>query len=124
MRTLRTIAEIGIGILYLAGAAFNAVYTLRHTEEFYETFADGAWVSPARSFVRDVVIPNGKAFTVLLIAFLVVVAIAILSRGAAVGPALFAGGCFALVVAFFSSPRGTVANLALAAAQFGLALSR
>ncbi len=124
MRTLRPIAEIGVGLLYAAGAVFNAVYTFRHTERFFGSFADGAWLGPARSFIRTVVIPNGKLFTVLLILFQVSVAVAILSRGGAVRPALLAGGTFALVVAFFSSPGGTVGNLLLAAIQFALGLSR
>ena len=124
MRTLRSVAEIGVGLLYAAGAIFNAVYTLRNTERFYGTWADGAWSNHARSFIRDVVIPNGRLFTILLIAFQVAVAIAILARGAAVRPALLAGGSFALAVAFFSSPGGAVGNLTLAAIQYSLALTR
>lgn len=124
MRTLRSIAEIGVGLLHAAGATFNAVYTFRHTEEFFGTFVDGAWVSPAGSFTRNVVIPNGRLFTLLLIVFQVAVAVAILTRGAPVRPALLAGGTFALAVAFFSSPGGTVGNLVLAAIQYALALSR
>lgn len=124
MRTLRSIAEIGVGLLYAAGAVFNAVYTLRNTERFYGTWADGAWSNPARSFIRSVVIPNGRLFTIVLIAFQVAIAIAILTRGAAVQPALFAGGSFAVAVAFFSSPGGAVGNLVLAAIQYALALAR
>ncbi len=121
---LRSAAEMGVGLLYTAGAVFNGVYTVRHSAEFYGTFADGAWLSPAEWFVRRLVIPNGAPFTVLLIAFQAAVAIAILSRGELVGPALLVGGGFAVVVAIFSSPGGTAGNLALAAIQFALAFTR
>ncbi len=124
MTLLRSVAEIAVGAIYVAGAAFNGVYTLRHSAEFYGDFADGAWLNPAEWFIRRVVIPNGTLFTVLLIVFQAAVAIAILARGALVEPALLVGGAFALVVAFFSSPGGTVGNLALAVIQFALALTR
>jgi len=32
----RLIAEIGVGVLFAGGAAFNTLYTLRHGSEFYE----------------------------------------------------------------------------------------
>jgi hypothetical protein len=115
---------MAMGLLYAAGAVFNAVYTMRHHEEFYGSFVDGAWLSPARSFVRNVVLPNGTLFTVVLIVFQVGVAAVLLTRSDWVVPALFAGAAFALVAAFASSPGGTVGNLALAAAQIGLAVTR
>lgn len=121
---VRTVAEIAVGVLFAVGAVFNTAYTLRHTDEFYGEFADGAWLSPAEWLIRNVVIPNGTLFTVLLITFQAAVAIAILTRGDLVTVALLAGGSFALVVALFSNPAGTAANLILAAIQFGLALSR
>lgn len=103
---------------------FNTVWTLRHQAEFYGDFADGAWLSPARSVIRNVVIPNGTLFTVLLIVFQVAVAIAILTLGDFVKVALLAGGAFSLAVAFFSNPAGSAAGLALAVIQFVLALTR
>jgi len=121
--TLRAAAEIAIGALYAAGAVFNAVYTLRHTTDFYGAFADGAWLRPAERIIRNVVIPNGTLFTVLLIAFQVTLAIVIFTRGDLVKAALIAGAAFSLVVAFFSSPAGIVGNAALAAIQFGLAIA-
>jgi hypothetical protein len=124
METLRSVAEIAIGVIYGVGAAFNTVYTLRHSAEFYGDFADGAWFPPARWFIRRLVIPNGTVVTVLVILFQVTVAVAILSRGDLVTAALYTGATFALVVAFFSSPRGAVGNVALAALQFGLAVTR
>lgn len=124
MSTFRVVTEIAIGAVYAAGAVFNTTYTLRHTSEFYKTFADRAWLRPAASLVRTVIIPNGTLFTVLLIAFQVTIAIAIFTRGDLVTAALLAGGAFAFVVAFFSSPGGTIANLMLATVQFGLATAR
>jgi hypothetical protein len=121
---LRAVAEIAIGALFAVGAVFNTVYTLRHTAEFYGEFADGAWLSPAEWFIRNVVIPNGTVFTVLLIVFQAAVAIAILTRGDLVTLGLLAGGTFALVAALFSNPAGAIANLVLAVIQFALALSR
>jgi len=122
--TFRVVAEVAIGAVYAAGAVFNTVYTLRHTTEFYETFAGSAWLRPAASLIRTVIIPNGTLFTVLLITFQVTIAIAIFTRGDLVTAALLAGGVFSFVAAFFSSPGGTVGNLALAAIQFILAAAR
>ncbi len=69
-------------------------------------------------------IPRGTPFTVLLMVFQVAVAVAILTRGELVEPALLVGGAFALIVAFFSSPGGTLGNLTLAGIQFALAFTR
>ena len=124
MTGVRTIAEIAIGLLFAAGAVFNAVYTRSHSDEFYGSFADGAWLSPARTFINNVVLPNATVFTAVLIAFQVLVAIAILSRGDLVAAALYAGSAFAAVAALASSPGGTAGNLALATIQLALALSR
>ena len=121
---LWSVAEIAVGAVYAVGAVFNSVYTLRHSTEFYGTFADGAWLGPAEWFIRRLVIPNGTLFTVLLIVFQAALAITIITRGDLVGPALLVGGSFALVVAFFSNPGGTAGNLALAVIQFTLALTR
>jgi hypothetical protein len=121
---LRTVAEIAIGVLFAAGAVFNTVYTRSHSDEFYGSFADGAWLSPARSFINNVVLPNATVFTAVLIVFQVLVAIAILSRGDLVTAALYAGAAFAAVAALASNPGGTAGNLALAAIQLALALSR
>lgn len=118
------VAEIAVGALFAVGAAFNVVYTLRNSEEFYGEFADRAWLAPAGRMINRLVIPNGVAFTVLLIVFQMAVAAAVLSRGALVGPALVVGGCFAAVVALFSSPGGAVGNVALATLQFALAWTR
>lgn len=120
---LQSVAEMAVGVVYAAGAVFNTVYTLRHTACFYGDFADGAWLKPAEWFIRNVVIPHGRLFTVILIVFQAAVAVAILTRGDFVEAALLVGGAFSLVVAFFSSPAGTAATLGLAMIQFALALT-
>lgn len=124
MTGLRTFGEIGLGVIYLIGAVFNAVWTLGHTGEFYGGFADGAWLGPARSLIRDVVLPNARVFTLLLVVFQTTVAVLVLTRGDLVAPALVAGGAFAVVAALASSPGGTAGNLVLAAVQFALAFAR
>lgn len=124
MTALRSFLEIAIGITFAVGAVFNAAYTFTHTDEFYGSFEEGAWLSPARWSVRRVVLPNARPFTVLLVAFQTAVAIMILTRGDLVTPALLAGAGFAGLAALASSPAGTAANLALAAIQAALALTR
>ncbi|MDH3259897.1 MAG: hypothetical protein OEM81_11535 [Acidimicrobiia bacterium] len=123
MDLLRNIGEIGLGALFLIGAVFNATYTRTHGEKFYGSFADGAWLGPARQMIEKVVIPNATVFTMALVLFQATVAIMILLRGDLLQCALLAGGGFALVAAGASSPGGTIANLALAAVQFTLALT-
>ncbi len=115
---------MAVGVLFVIGAIFNTSYTLRHSRAFYGEFADGAWLSPARSLTNELIVPNGVIFTVVLIGFQLSIGIAILTRGGAVEPALVIGGSFACLVALFSSPGGTVGNLALAAIQFALAAGR
>lgn len=121
MSLLRSVVEIGFGLAFLAGAIFNAAYTLRHGDEFFGGFARSGWLGPARRIVRDVVIPNAAVFTVALVVFEAAVACLILTRGPLVGLALLAGGGFALLGALFSSARGAVVNLTLAALLFVLA---
>ena len=79
--TVRTVAEIGIGLVYVIGAIFNTLYTRNHGDEFYGSFAEGAWFGPSRAFIKRFVIPHSRLFTYLLIAFQLLVAFAILSRG-------------------------------------------
>jgi hypothetical protein len=112
---VRTVAEIGIGLVYFIGAIFNSLYTLRHGDEFYESFAEGAWFTPSRAFINRFVIPNSRPFTYLLIAFQLLVAFAILSRGPYVIYGLYAGVIFCLGAAVVSNVAGAIANLVLAA---------
>jgi hypothetical protein len=122
--TLRTVVEIGIGLVYLVGAIFNTLYTRTHGEEFYGSFARGAWFKPARGLIDGYVIPNSRPFTYLLIAFQLLVAFAILSRGPYVVYGLYAGALFNLGAAVVSNVPGAIAGLVLAVIQFLLAYSR
>ena len=81
-------------------------------------------IGPARSLIRDVVIPNARVFTVALIVFQLAIGVLILTRGDLVTPALVAGGTFAGLAALASSPGGTAGNMILAALQFALAAAR
>jgi hypothetical protein len=121
---LRNIIEIGFGVLFAIGAVFNALYTFSHGSEFFGSFAENAILAPARTLVRNVVIPNSKVFTVLMIVFQLAVAASILSRGALAGPGLIAGALFAFGAAWVSSPGGALANLAMAVVMAYLALTR
>ena len=118
---MATILELAIAALYLVGAVFNATYTLRNSGSFYGSFAEGAWLGPARTLMRGIVIPNGRAFTIALIAFQLTIAALILARGDLVLVGLIAGAAFSVGAAAVSSPAGTVGNLALAAVQAALA---
>lgn len=122
--TLRNIIEIGFGVVYLIGAIFNSVYTVNHGEEFFGSFAEGAWFVPSRLLVRNIVLPYSKLFTILLIVFQLIVAISILSRGIIVKPGLIAGAVFSLAAVMVSNMPGAIANLILAALQLFLAFSR
>jgi hypothetical protein len=122
--TLRNIIEIGLGLVYLIGAGFSSVYTLRHGEEFFGSFANGAWFFPSRWVVLNIVLPYSKLFTILLIVFQLSVAISILSRGVLVKPGLMAGAIFSLAAVMVSNIPGAMANLVLAAVQLFLGFTR
>ena len=117
---LRNILEIGFGLLYLIGGIFNAAYTFRNGKEFYGSFAENAWFKPARWFITKFVLPTPRIFTVTLILFQLLVALAILSRGPLVAAGLLAGVVFSLYAVFVSDVRGAVVNIGLAVIQFYL----
>ena len=121
---VRDIFEIGFGLLYLVGALFNAAYTLRHGEEFYGSFAEGALFVPFRALIRNVIIPNAVLFSGLLIVFQLLVAYSILSRGALVTSGFTAGAIFCLAAVPVSNVPGAAANLLMAVAQVYLAFTR
>ncbi len=121
---LRTIVEIGFGLLYLVGALFNYLYTLRHGEEFYGSFAENALFGLSGKLVRSLVIPHSTLFTGLLIVFQLLVAFCILSRGTLVVPGLIAGAIFSFAVIFVSNLPGAIANLLMAVVQVYLAFTR
>ncbi len=118
---IRTVAEIIVGVLYAIGAGHQALFTLRNSQQFYSDMADQAWLRPAQLFVERVLVPNSVAVTVVVVVFQAALAFAILSRGAAVGPALVAGGVFSIVGALTGNPAETVGYLLLAALHFWLA---
>jgi len=119
--TIRTVAEVVIGVLYAMGATHQALWTLLHSEEFYTNMANRAWLQPAQVFVEKLLVPNSVTITVLLIVFQATVAIAILTMGPWVGPALVAGGVFSIVGALTGSPAETVGYSVLAGIHFWLA---
>lgn len=120
----QNLIEIGFGVLYLIGAFFNSLYTLRHGNEFYGSFAENAIIAPSKHLIRKVVIPHGRVFTILLIVFQLTVAFCILSRGVLVMPGLIAGAIFSFAVVFVSNTSGAIANLIMSVVQVYLALTR
>lgn len=121
---IRTILEFGIGTLYAIGALFNLLYTRNHGEAFYGSFAEGAVIKPLRKLTRELIIPHARTFTVLLVSFQAVVALAIFSRSSFTVYGLIAGAIFCLGAAAASNVPGAIANLLLAAAQLLLANAR
>lgn len=120
----QNIIEIGFGLLFLIGAIFNVLYTLRHGDEFYGSFADKAMLAPSRQFVRKVVMPHARLFTGLLILFQLLVALSILSRAGLVELGLLTGAIFCFSVVFVSNVSGAMANLLMAVVQLFLALTQ
>lgn len=114
---IRNVAEIGFGCLYLIGAIFNILYTWRHGEEFYGSFADKAMLSSSGQLIRLLVIPRARLFTGLLIAFQLLVAVSILSQGRLVEIGLLAGAIFCFGVVFVSNVPGAIANLIMSVVQ-------
>jgi len=120
----RAVAEIVIGVLYAIGAGDQALNTLRHSQDFYNDMADQAWIRPAEALVDKLFVPNSVTVTVLLVVFQAALAIAILTRGAAVRPALVAGGVFSIVGALTGNPAETIGFGVLAVIHFRLASAR
>ncbi len=72
-----------VGLLYLAAAVFNLIYTLPRTDEpgLLEGFADGAWFGFLETFMRDILMPNATLLMAAVIVFEVIVGWAILGSG-------------------------------------------
>jgi len=117
----RTVIEVVIGVFYALGAGGQALWILPRGQKFYEDMADRAWLPLSQVLIEKVLVPNSATVTVLAAIFEAAVAIAILTGGAAVGPALIAGGVFSIVGALIGSPGETVFYGALAALHFWLA---
>ena len=121
---LRKATEIVIGVLYGMGAVHQAVYVLPESREFYVSMAAQAWLRPAQVFIEELLVPNSAVVTILVVVFEATLAIAILSRGGAVRPALLAGGAFSIAGALTGSPAETVGFGLLAVIHFRLARAR
>jgi hypothetical protein len=122
--TLRTVLEVVIGALYAIGATHQALWTLRHSQEFYADMATEAWLAPAQTFVEEFLVPHNVAVTILVVVLQASIAIAILSRGRLVGPALMAGGIFSIAGALTGSLAEFVGYSVLAGIHFWLASAR
>lgn len=120
----RNLAEIAIGVLWAIGSVAQGFDTLQNSEKFYNEMADLAWIRPARLFIEEVLLPNSVTVTAFVVMFQAAVAIGILTRRSAVGPALVAGGVFSVVGAITASPIATVSYLILAVIHFRLAKNR
>ena len=121
---IRKAAEITLGVLYGIGAVHQALFVLQDSAAFYVAMADQSWLAPAATFVDEFLVPNSVAVTLLVAAFQATLAIAILSRGTMVRPALIAGGVFSIIGALTGSPAETVGYGLLAVAHFWLASAR
>ncbi len=119
--SIRNLLEIGFGLAYLFGGIANFLYLRKNG---FERFASGAWLPPSRRFIKSIVIPNSRFFTILLFIFQELVAIAILSRGPFVVYGLVAGAIFSLWAVFIDSPAISITYLLLAVAQFFLVYTR
>ena len=106
------------------GAVHQTFFVLPNSTEFYVDMADQAWLAPAAAFVEELLVPNSVAVTILAAAFEAVLAVAILTRGSMVRPALIAGGVFSIVGALTGSPVETVGYGILAVIHFWLASAR
>lgn len=122
--TFRTVAKIVIGVLYALGTIHQGLVVMRSSEDFYMTMADRAWIEPAEAFVESFLIPNSLTVTILVVVFQGLLAVAILSRGPFMAPALVAGGVFSLIGAFTGNPAETIGYLGLAGIHFWLATAR
>jgi len=120
----RKVAELTIGVLYAIGAVHQTFFVLRESQSFYADMADQAWLPPAQAFIEEFLVPNSVAITVLVAVFEATLAIAILSRGASVRPALVAGGVFSIVGALTGGPAETIGYGLLAVLHFWLAAKR
>lgn len=64
--TLAGVARIAVGLIWLAGAAFNALWTMRHLN-LYQGFADDSPLAVYRWLFGDVVGAHPAVWTVLLV---------------------------------------------------------
>ena len=124
MKRFRSIAELTIGVLYAIGAVHQLAFVLQDSDAFYEAMAAASWLSPAVTFIEQVLLPWSTVVTLAVGLLEAGLAIAILSRGRAVRPALYVGGAFSVLGALTGAPLETVGYGALAVLHFWLASQR
>jgi hypothetical protein len=122
LKRFRSVAEITNGVLYAIGAVHQLVFVLRDSDAFYEAMAAASWIPPATTFIEQVLLPRSTLVTLAVGVLEAALAIAILSRGSAVRPALYVGGAFSVLGAITGGPLETVGYGALAALHFWLGL--
>jgi|GEM_PF-6667775 len=122
--TLRNALEVVIGALYAVGAVHQALWVLRNSQEFYVDMASSAWLQPAQTFVDEFLVSRSVAVTVIVVLLQAGIAVAILSRGRWVGPALVVGGVFSMLGALTGSVAEFVGYGVLAGIHFWLASAR
>ena len=113
MSAVHRIAELAVAALFLVGALFNVLYTLRHGEEFYGSFAANAWLPAARALIPRVVVPHARLITLLLAAFQLLVAGLIVVGGDLAAVGLTLGAIFSLLASTVSSKGGALGNVVL-----------
>ena len=116
-----SVAEITIGVLYAIGAVLQTAVVLRDSKKFYSNMADRAWFPPSELLIRRLLIPNSVIVTILVILLEGGLALAILTGGASVGPALVIGGLFSILGGITGSPGETLGYWTLAGIHFWLA---
>jgi len=121
MERFRNIVEVAIGALYAMGAFHQLAFVLRDAAAFYGDMAAQSWIPPARILVKDVLIPNSATATIGVGILEAILAIAILTRGSGVRPALIVGGLFSIAGAATGGPAETAGYGLLAILQFWLA---
>ena len=119
--TAASVVEIVIGVLYALGAVGQTALVLRNSKKFYSDMADRAWFPPSELLIRRVLLPNSVIVTILVILLEAGLAVAILTGGASVGPALVIGGLFSILGGITGSPGETIGYWALAGVHFWLA---
>lgn len=108
------IARVLVGLYFIGGALFNAVFTYPAATAVYEAFADLSW-PVFEALVRQVVLPLAQPVTLLVIVFEFVVGILVLSRGRWTRPGIQAAVLWHVVLVPFLSFYA-IANVVLAAA--------
>jgi hypothetical protein len=113
---LANIVRIGIGFIFLAGAAVNAYLGLTQPQ-IYRSFADTALIPLYRDLWQSLVVPNLGFWLALTVAFEVTTGLLILSKGVRVKVGLGLGILFCLILVPFWWQGGALSNILLALVQ-------